>query len=389
MSMIKGIGEKKMECISISYKTAGAKSRAGFSFGCKETESFLEQLMAAGTVSQCVLLSTCNRTEVYTQGKDACFGILEEMLAQKAGVETDAVRTLAKRYQGKQAIRHLFLVACGMDSMVIGEDEILGQVRDAYLFASQKGYTGYECNVIFQAALACAKRIKTQTQLSKTSVSYATLAANEVFRLPISPKTVLLIGSSGKMGSTILKNLLSRRDIRVLATTRSHGGQYQDNSGRVKNVDYRERYACLDEADAVISATVSPHYTITAKMAKEAIRTQKKRLFLDVSMPADIDGEIGQMAHCRLIGVDGFRELAQKNNDLKKQAVQDAEEIVREETETLYKVLSFHKTAGKLEGWKERYSGYSFEKLLFLLRDRLDSDSFEAVLQAFDGQEEV
>ncbi len=377
-----------MECISISYKTAEAARRAPFSFHQEAAEAFLEELAGQEAVGECVLLSTCNRTEIYVQGEKRCFGVLEELLAKRAGCRTEQVRTLARRYQGKQAIRHLFYVTCGMDSMVIGEDEILGQVRNAYLRASQKGTTGYELNVVFQAALACAKKIKTRTQLSKTSVSFATLAANEVFHLPVSPKTVLLIGSSGQMGSIILKNLLSREDIRVLATTRTHRGQYQDNSGQVQNVDYQKRYAYLNAADVIISATASPHYTITAKMAQEAMRTPKKRLFLDVSMPADIDAEIAQLADCRLISIDGFGRLAQRNNALKRQAVQDAEEILRQEAENLYKTLSFHQVADRLEGWKKRYEGEPFEKLLFKLRDGLDSESFDAVLRVLAAQEE-
>lgn len=373
-----------MECISISHKTAKAGERAHFSFSEDAAALFLETLMGQPFVEQCVLLSTCNRTEIYVQGEHNSFGRLEELLAKAAGMDVDAVRVLVRCYQGKKAVRHLFKVACGMDSMVIGEDEILGQVRTAYMRSADAGFTGYELNTVFQAALACAKRIKTETKLSKTSVSVATLAANEVFRIPASPKTVLLIGSSGQIGGIILKNLLSHGDIRVIATTRTHQGLYQDGSGQVQNVDYKRRYDYLEEADAVISATSSPHYTITAGKAGEAMRTPKKRLFLDVSVPADIDEKIALMEHCRLISIDDFKRLAEKNNELKKQAVLDAQEILEQETETLYKTLSFHGAAQRLEGWKQKYAGYSFEKLLFKLRDELDSDSFEAVLKALD-----
>lgn len=373
-----------MECISISYKTAEAMQRQKFSFSDKEAASLLEKIAGLKQVEQCVLLSTCNRTEIYVQGENNCFGQLEELLSEAADTKMDEVRSLVRCYQGKKAVRHLFKVTCGMDSMVIGEDEILGQVRNAYVRSAQSQKTGYELNTVFQAALACAKRIKTETKLSKSSVSIATLAANEVFRIPVSPKTVLLIGSSGQVGGTILKNILSHGDIRVIATTRSHLGLYQDASGLVENVDYKDRYDYVDEADVIISATSSPHYTITAGKAGEAMRTPKKRLYLDVSVPADIDGKIALMENCRLISIDDFRKLAEKNNEQKKQAVLDAREILEEEIGTLYKALSFHAVSGKLEGWKKKYEDYSFEKLLFKLRDELDSDSFEAVLAALD-----
>lgn len=373
-----------MECISISHKTAEAAKRAHFSFSQDSAELFLKKLMEQPFIEQCVLLSTCNRTEIYIQGEQNCFVRLEELLAAAAGRKLDEVRVLVRCYQGKKAIRHLFKVACGMDSMVIGEDEILGQVRTAYMRSAETGCTGYELNTIFQAALACAKKIKTETKLSKTSVSVATLAANEVFRVPVSPKTVLLIGSSGQIGGIILKNLLGHEDIRVIATTRTHQGLYQDGSGQVQNVDYKKRYDYVEEADVIISATSSPHYTVTAGKAGEAMRTPKHRLFLDVSVPADIDEKIALMENCRLISIDDFKQLAEKNNELKKQAVLDAQEILAQETDALYKTLSFHKAAQKLDGWKEKYAGYSFEKLLFKLRDELDSNSFEAVLEALD-----
>lgn len=373
-----------MECISISHKTAEAEKRQQYFLDEKKAAHFLKKLMKQDFVEQCVVLSTCNRTEIYVQGTQNVFGQAEELLAKETDRKVEEVRSLVRCYQGKKAVRHLFKVTCGMDSMVIGEDEILGQVRSAYMRSADAGYTGYELNTVFQAALACAKRIKTETKLSKTSVSIATLAANEVFRVPVSPKTVLLIGSSGQIGSIILKNILGHGDIRVIATTRTHKGLYQDGSGQVVNVDYKDRYDYVEEADVIISATSSPHYTITAGKAGEAMRTRKERLYLDVSVPADIDEKIALMDHCRLISIDDFKKLAEKNNELKRQAVLDAQDILAEDVETLDKALSFHAVSEKMDGWKEKYEGYSFEKLLFKLRDELDSDSFEAVLEALD-----
>ena len=269
--------------------------------------------------------------------------------------------------------------------MVIGEDEILGQVRDAYCYAKDAGYTGYELNSVFQAALACAKRVKTETMISKTAVSVATLAVNEVIHLPMANKTVLLMGSSGKMGGIILKNLLNQKNIRIIATVRSHNGISHSGSAGIEHVDYQDRYASLEAADAVISATSSPHYTLTAGRVKEAIRTPKERLFLDISMPPDLDAEIGKMEHCRLVALDDIEKLAEDNNRLKQQAFADAGEILHEELEKICKVLAFHRFTEDDMRWKERYADCSAEKILYLLRDKLDSSSFEAVLKVLDG----
>ncbi len=375
-----------MECISISHKTAESGEREKFYVPRKEAGDLLQRIRAVAGIEECVLLSTCNRTEVYVQGEENAFRGVEEVLAGISGSNSEQIRKLVRRYQGRKALRHLFRVVCGMESMVIGEDEILGQVRDAYRYAKETGYTGYELNSVFQAALTCAKRVKTQTMISKTAVSVATLAVNEVIHLPAASKTVLLMGSSGKMGGIILKNLLSQKNIRVIATVRSHNGICHRDGMGVEHVDYQDRYASLEEADAIISATSSPHYTLTAGRVREAIRSQKERLFLDISMPPDLDVEIGKMERCRLVSLDDFQKLAEDNNRLKQQAFVDAEEILEEELEKICKVLAFHRFTKKDVHWKERYADYSSEKLLYLLRDQLDSGSFEAVLQVLSGR---
>ncbi|RKI84419.1 glutamyl-tRNA reductase [bacterium 0.1xD8-71] len=374
-----------MECISISHKTAVAGEREKFYIPEEKAADFLRRVREDAGAAQCVVLSTCNRTEVYVQGEENRFRQLEEVLAKISGSTGEQIRKLVRRYQGRKALRHLFRVVCGMESMVIGEDQILGQVRDAYGYAKEAGYTGYESNSVFQAALACAKRVKTETMISRTTVSVATLAANEVMRLPMPCKTVLLMGGSGKMGGIILKNLLSQKDIRVIATARSHNGIFQSSSMQVENVDYQERYARLEEADAIISATSSPHYTLTAGRVREAIQTPKERLFLDISMPPDLDVEIGKLEHCRLVALDDIQKLAEDNNRLKQQAFADAEEILEEELEKLCKVLLFHRFTEEDVHWKGRYADCSAEKLIYLLRDELDSTSFEAVLKVLAG----
>ena len=370
-----------MECISISHKTAASGERQKFYIPGETAGDFLKKVRAAAGVEQCVLLSTCNRTEIYVQGEENRFPGLEETLADFSGSESEQIRNLARRYQGRKALRHLFRVVCGMESMVLGEDEILGQTRDAYMSAKEAGNTGFELNSAFQAALACAKRVKTETMISKTAVSVATLAASEVARLPLSHKTVLLMGSSGQMGSIILRNLLSQKNVRIIATVRSHNGICLSGGGQVTHVDYQERYAALEEADAVISATASPHYTLTAGRVQKAIRSWKERLFLDISMPPDLDVQIGKLAHCRLVALDDVKGLARENNRRKQQAFADAEEILEEELEKLCKTLAFHRFTEVDAQWKERYAGCSGEKLLYLLRDGLDSGSFERVLQ--------
>ena len=379
-----------MECISISHKTAESADRQRCFIVKEEREDCLREMLAVCGMEQCVLVSTCNRTEVYVPGEANRFRALEEALAGATGCDGEWIRGLARRYQGRKALQHLFRVVCGMESMVIGEDEILGQVRDAYIHAKEAGCTGYELNCIFQAALACAKRVKTETMLSKTSVSVATLAANEVFRLPGTEKNVLIIGASGKMGMTVMKNLACRETVRIFGTFRSHNALLTQAAGKADAtlIPYEERYACMDKMDAVISATSSPHYTVTKKQLEPALRREKERLFLDISVPPDIDREIQTLPGVHLRNIDAFRELAKTNNDLKQQEAVQAERMIEQGLDEWKRDVLLHGFLPELPAVKAKMAEIPFEKLVYRAKADMDAGQFEALLAVLRGMEE-
>ena len=160
--------------------------------------------------------------------------------------------------------------AAGLIPWFYGEDEILGQVKDAYQMTLEEKAANYEMNVIFQKAITCAKKTKTNTNLSRTPVSIATLVANEVFHFEkqdSQEKKILIMGVTGKIGSTIAKNILSKPGIEVLGTVRSHRSDltFQWKSSHIHLVTTRIWYQYMEEADIVISATSSPHYTVVEK----------------------------------------------------------------------------------------------------------------------------
>lgn len=149
-----------MECISISFKSAPEEVRKCLCFR-RGKRKILEQ------TGQAVVLNTCNRTEIYVTGGENSFSLLERLLADKSGMEETQLRRISRRFQGKKALEHLYRVTCGMDSMVLGEDEILGQMRQAYLFSCKEGKPGYELNTAFQGALACAKKSRRKRRFPK------------------------------------------------------------------------------------------------------------------------------------------------------------------------------------------------------------------------------
>lgn len=364
-----------MKALGISYKTAPVSVREKLSFDS------VKRAELRAVLGHSVVLCTCNRTELYfTDTSVDAAGFL----AKYSGF--DRIPEYLHTYEGESALRHLFRVASGIDSMLIGEDEILRQVKEAYAESVESGSTDYELNTAFQAAITCAKRVKTETALSKTPVSAATIAANEAAKLGDNVN-VLMIGASGKIGSSTLKNLLPRANVHITQTARAHTAGTVQYEG-VRTVPYDERYDFAESADCIISATSSPHFTLTKERLKAALHTAKPRLLIDLAVPPDIERGAAELAGVRLIGIDDLGELARKNNELKMSAAEQAELIINEELDELQKKLAFHSFLPRLDEAREAAEHLTFDELLYKLRDGLDSRQFTAVLNILGKTEE-
>ena len=170
-----------IQIISISHKIAPLHVREMFAFTEEQQKHMMQEITEHLEVSECIVLSTCNRTEMYvysdSESKGCVFNLMEDVLLGEAGAQDEEdIGNYLLFYHGKKAIHHLFQVAAGLDSMVIGEDQILGQVKTAHKQAREAGTTGVYLNTFFRMAVTGAKKVKTETELSKTSVSTATLA---------------------------------------------------------------------------------------------------------------------------------------------------------------------------------------------------------------------
>lgn len=380
-----------MYCMSVSHKKAPVNIRERFSFGEEEKEKFVQIMCKKESVTGIVVLCTCNRSEIYITGKKEAVRELQQEIAGFKQLCLEELMKYLNIYSGESAIGHLFKVTCGFDSMVIGEDEILGQVKEAYQNSKGLRAADYELNVLFQKAIACAKRIKTDTNLSRTPLSIATLVANEVFRFEPSKeeKKVLVIGMTGKMGSTIAKNIASRSGTRVTGTVRSHKADFafEVKNDRILTVDYRDRYKCMDEMDVVISATLGPHYTVTANELAGVLKTKKKRLFIDVAVPVDMDPEIGNTEGLTLYDIDYFENLSRNNTQIKLKELDRAREIMEEDLDGAVKEILFHPYIGKLDRLKSSFSRKGLDTLLYQIRDHVTSEELKVILKTLDGLE--
>ncbi len=362
-----------MKALSINFRKADISIRERFSFDAEKRAEIRTALVHA------VVLCTCNRTEVYFT--EASIEEAASLLAEFSGI--DSISEYLRTYENDKALRHLFRVASGIDSMIIGEDEILRQVKEAYAEAADS--KDFELNTVFQAAISAAKRIKTETALSKTPVSAATIAANEAAKLG-EKVNILMIGASGKIGSATLKNLLPHANVNITQTARAHSAGTVVYKG-VKTVPYDERYEYAESADCIISATASPHFTVTSNRLKAALKSDKPRLLIDLAVPPDIERSVTKIDGVRLIGIDDLGELARRGNELKMTAAEQAGDIITEELDELKKKLAFHDFMPFLDDARREAEKLTFEGMLYRLRDGLTAEQFSAVLDVLGRME--
>lgn len=349
--------------LSLSHKTTPLNIRSLFSYSPEQQEQLLSRLITDGAADEVVVLSTCNRMEIYCYGADDKDGrrILEAMesaavsVAGAAGADamadTDIGRYM-RRYHNQKAIHHLFQVTAGLDSMVIGEDQILGQVKQAHEFSHERGYCKTYLNTLFRDAVTGAKKVKTDTLLSKTPVSTASLAVKAAEQVlgGLEGRKMMIIGATGKIGNIVLKNVQGIRDLDIYVTMRSHTAVEKLGHGlHYTAVDFETRYQILDEMDVVLSATASPHYTITMAQAKTSLVTPKQRVFLDLAVPPDVEESIGQLSNTWYYNIEDMTELARRNNEKKQAEIETADQIIEEYETQFMKWMLFQDGRSELD----------------------------------------
>ncbi|MCM1115767.1 MAG: glutamyl-tRNA reductase [Clostridium sp.] len=363
-----------MFALSINFKTANVSLRESVAFDDKKAAALLN-ILKANNIEECVYLSTCNRCEIYGVG-DAYNAI--KIFSNFAGISDDFIKNHIFVYEGKDAVRHLFRVCCGLESMVLGEDEILGQIKRAFALSQGNGFTAYELNTVFKSAITTAKKIKTQTLISKSSVSVATLAAAKCHKFKSSKKSVLLLGASGEIGSKVLKDLASYNDFDIFVTSR----ESHISSDKATVIPYADRYNYVDSADIIISATKSPHFTIVADKLQKSIETPKQRLFIDLAVPRDIDENIMKIQNVNLMQIDDFKELAKRNSEIKMAELKTAEDIMFEDIDALLKELTFHSILTRIKNTDDEIRHF-----IYHFRDTATAMEFESFIHVLAKME--
>lgn len=382
--------------ISISHKVAPLGIREMFAFPEEKQHAFMEELTAQGHASECIMISTCNRTEVYTWFGDsnAHFTEVKDLLLKYAGaLEIEHVDGYVRFYQDSKAVRHLFQVAAGLDSLVLGEDQILGQVKRAHEQAREIGTCHVYLNTLFRHAVTAAKKVKTETELSRTSVSTATMAikAAEQNFDTLYGKKVMLIGASGRIGSVVLKNLQCIEGVEVYITARNMGKAHEDCHHKItyQVMAYENRYELAGQMDVIISATSSPHYTLTYDKLSKQWTDGRTRVLVDLAVPLDIDVKVDGIPGVRRYDMDDFARLAKENNEKKQHEVLAADQILEEAQLDFERWMVYQQSLpeiGRLKEWmllEAEQKGFekAIDKLFYQLRDHLSPEELKSFFE--------
>jgi len=321
----------------ISFKTASVELRERLAIIPSRLAEAAARLKREGDLSEVVLLSTCNRVEIYgvaarSQGLD---GLLD--LLARPGAET-AVGSQAYLHTQEEAVRHLFSVASGMDSMVLGETEITGQVKTAYETAQAAKLTGPITNRLFQKALQTAKAVRTQTQIGRGATSVGSVAvqlAEKIFGAKFGAKTVMIIGA-GKMGEACVRHLAKKGAGAVIVANRSiESARELAESIGGRAVNYMDDgLAAMREADIVVSSTGCPETILDREDVEAVMRYRPGRpLFLiDIAVPRDIAAEVEKVENVFLYNIDHLQALIAENVRLREQELEHCRAVIQAQT---------------------------------------------------------
>ncbi len=323
--------------IGISYKTSALEIREKFSLPQEEIIPFSELLQKETGISDIVVLSTCNRTEIYFSQNKYNFHLAAKLiyktLKQFKGVEEKLWHTFYS-HSNNDAVKHLFEVACGIHSMIIGEDQIIGQIKEAYVFCTEEALTDAILMRLFQKSFEASKRVRTETEIKmgSTSVSNAAVQLSSSLFENIAEKTVLLIGA-GETGGLVLQHLSKKGVHKIYVTNRTQEkAEILAQKYHAIPFPYEQMKSHLCIFDIVIVATGSKVPLITKQDVLESIekRKQKDQIYIDISVPRNIEEKVEELDTIQLFTIDDLQAVVNTNMDKRKESIGKADIIIQE-----------------------------------------------------------
>ncbi len=320
-------------CLGLNYRTCPVAVREQFSVGKAHLAEACRALRALPEIEECVLLSTCNRTEVYYwtyEPEEAARMILAHFLGARDGLQADAA--CFYRHEGREALFHLARVASGLDSMVVGETEIFGQLKEAYRVALEAGVTGGYANRSFQRVFTIGKKVRTETAVTAgpTSVGAAAVQMAQDILGSLSGANVLVVGA-GEVARSTAQSLRSRGAESIFVANRSYDRASElaaQVGGRV--IRFAEWVPYLERIDIVIVSTAAPVYVVSPPLLQEvqAGRAGRPLFFIDLSVPRNVDPACAQVDGVHVYDMDAMEGMAAETRRARACEIAGAEELI-------------------------------------------------------------
>ncbi|MFP4288852.1 MAG: glutamyl-tRNA reductase [Bacteroidales bacterium] len=321
--------------VGISYKSAPLGIREQFSFSEHESLQFLKQLKLDLDVMGAIVLSTCNRIEVYFHIEKCCPQKAFDFIFRNLEYFTkkgELPKQYFYSYMGDQAINHLFRVVSGVESLIIGEDQIVTQVKNAFKLSLDNDLSSPPLTRMFNKSFEASKRVRTETSINQGTASISSAAVDLICRRTkdFPQRNIVLIGM-GVMGQLALTNLVKRNCRSISITNRT----FEKSQQLAKKYDldvfeFEKLPDHIQMADVVIVATGAPNHIITGEMIRECCQQRKERqIFMDLSVPRNISTDVGQRENTELYAVDDLQEIVKETQQKRKEAVAEAAEIIQ------------------------------------------------------------
>jgi glutamyl-tRNA reductase len=328
--------------LGINHKTAPIALRERVAIGREELPEVTRALAAVPGVAECMIVSTCNRVELITSLESRNVD-LTAFLCGQFGLDPALLADHIYLHRDQQAVRHVFRVASSLDSMVVGEPQILGQVKEAFATARTAGTVGAELDHLMQGAFSAAKKVRSETEIGSNSVSIASVAvelARKIFG-SLQGRTVFLVGA-GKMSELAARHLVQQGAGTILVTNRTMERarlMAEPFNGRV--IPFEQLYDSAAEADIIITSTGAPHHIFRQEHGQAFLHRRRNRpmFFIDIAVPRDVDPACNKIDGLFVYDIDDLQQVAAAHIAERKSIAADAETLVSEELEKFHQRL--------------------------------------------------
>jgi len=322
--------------LGLNHKTADVNLRECLAFADDQVDTALQTLGQQPSISEIVLLSTCNRVEIIFTAKDPekALSEVKNFLAEFKDIPADNFEKALYLHRGDEAVKHMFRVAASLDSMVVGEPQILGQVKEAYRIATEQKTSGVILNRLLHKTFFVAKRVRTETGIgnSAVSISYAAIELGRKIFGTLEGKNALLIGA-GEMAELAVEHLRRHRTAEIFVANRTFA-RAVELAGKFNGspVNFEEIPDILPRVDIVISSTGSAEYVITRSQLKPVMKERRNRpvFFIDIAVPRDIDPALNRLTNVYVYDIDDLNGIVDENMEDRSREAIKGERIVEE-----------------------------------------------------------